>query len=623
MKIQIDDGGGCMTAGIRRIARMAIVFTALVTTGMIPVSTDSGQAPPVAVFHDNERPAGALEGEVRVLRLVAQKAMWHPYGPEESGLSLPTFAEVGEDPTIPAPYLVAELGQTVEVTIENTFDSTLVVYGLGERRSAPLEPWLVAPGATDTRRFVADAEGTFYYFARLGGEVVTPNRALQLIRTSEVFTTGAFTVQGPEMSEPIDEVMVMGVFQNPPLEYEVLTINGRPWPYTKRMHYAQGDTVRWRVINATTRGHPMHLHGFFFNVEALGDFDETEHFWPSQEPREVTVDLSREETMAIRWVAERPGGWVFHCHISFHVGENHKPLDQMVDDQARFESNMLGAPHHDPAHHVEQGMGGLMMALTIDPAPDWEPILEEPGTTVSPDSVQFPGSLLVFREGEPTSLWVVNRTNEATQIHWHGLEIESLFDGVVGVGGYEGMPTPPILPGDSFEVRYTAPRPGSYMYHTHMSDLRQQSAGMYGPIVVTPADTEWDPQTDHVFLTGLSPHARGLHVNGGRGELEPLSWTAGEAHRLRFMNIPLANTARYRLLQRPNGRVFFWRAAAKDGAELPPHRALRERAETIVRVGETRDVIVTLPPGEYALELLNGAGIHQATVPIVVTPPGG
>ncbi len=89
------------------------------------------------------------------------------------------------------------------------------------------------------------------------------------------------------------------------------------------------------------------------------------------------------------------------------------------------------------------------------------------------------------------------------------------------------------------------------------------------------------------------------------------------------MNIPLASTARYRLLRRPNGNIFFWRTAAKDGAELPPHRVRRGRAETIVRVGETRDVIVTLPPGEYSLELLNGAGVLQATVPIVVTPPGG
>jgi FtsP/CotA-like multicopper oxidase with cupredoxin domain len=257
----------------------------------------------------------------------------------------------------------------------------------------------------------------------------------------------------------------------------------------------------------------------------------------------------------------------------------------------------------------------------------FSPIVHQPGTEVSPDSTRVPGSLLLLREGEPTSIWVVNRTHEPTQIHWHGLEIESPFDGVVGVGGYDGMPTPPIMPGDSFEVRYTAPRPGSYLYHTHMSDIRQQGGGLYGPIVVLPEGEEWDPEHDRIMLVGFHPHAGGPHLNGRQGELEPLELNAGEPYRFRFMNITLGPTVTFRLTRgREPGSTVRWTLAAKDGAELPPQRRDRPRADLRVAVGEIYDVIVQLNrpggrfnPREYSLEMW-GDGL-LAKYPIIVRDP--
>lgn len=50
-----------------------------------------------------------------------------------------------------------------------------------------------------------------------------------------------------------------------------LTINGRSFPHTERIEPMVGDTLRWRWINASGRNHPMHLHGFYFRVDAKGD----------------------------------------------------------------------------------------------------------------------------------------------------------------------------------------------------------------------------------------------------------------------------------------------------------------------------------------------------------------
>jgi hypothetical protein len=47
-----------------------------------------------------------------------------------------------------------------------------------------------------------------------------------------------------------------------------------------------------------------------------------------------------------------------------------------------------------------------------------------------------------------------------------GLELESYFDGVLGIGRTSSQVTPPIAPGGSFVARMTPPRAGAFIYHT-------------------------------------------------------------------------------------------------------------------------------------------------------------
>jgi uncharacterized 2Fe-2S/4Fe-4S cluster protein (DUF4445 family) len=73
---------------------------------------------------------------------------------------------------------------------------------------------------------------------------------------------------------------------------------------------------------------------------------------------------------------------------------------------------------------------------------------------------------------------------------------------ILVVSGTAGAMEPPIMPGDSFEVRVTPPRAGSFMYHTHINDIRQQSHGLYGPLIVLDSAATWNPDTDRVFIAG-------------------------------------------------------------------------------------------------------------------------
>ena len=97
------------------------------------------------------------------------------------------------------------------------------------------------------------------------------------------------------------------------------------------------------------------------------------------------------------------------------------------------------------------------------------------------------------------------------------MELESYYDGVHGWSGAGTRVTPIIEPGHFFTVRFTPPRAGDVMYHTHLHDDRQLTSGMYGALVVTEPDDVFDPTLDHVVVTpaadstpGRRTHSRGV-----------------------------------------------------------------------------------------------------------------
>jgi FtsP/CotA-like multicopper oxidase with cupredoxin domain len=94
----------------------------------------------------------------------------------------------------------------------------------------------------------------------------------------------------------------------------VLTINGKPAWDAPPIHISLGSTEVWKVVNNTDYDHPMHLHGYFFQM-----IDRGGKAWPRVE-RKDTVNLPRKSSMrfAVRF-DDRPGMWMFHCHILDHV----------------------------------------------------------------------------------------------------------------------------------------------------------------------------------------------------------------------------------------------------------------------------------------------------------------
>ncbi len=226
------------------------------------------------------------------------------------------------------------------------------------------------------------------------------------------------------------------------------------------------------------------------------------------------------------------------------------------------------------------------------------------------DSVQIAGPVLVMTRGRPADVTVVNHLREPTGIHWHGIELESYSDGVVGWSGAPGRVAPPIAPNDSFVAHLTLPRAGTFIYHTHLGDLIQLTSGMYGAIVVLDPGQTFDPTTDHVYVAGWdgTDDPPSILVNGD-SVLPPVVFAAGKTHRLRLVNIGPAVPVRVTLAR--DTSPVRWRIVAKDGADYPPGRVAAGRAEIEMDIGEVYDAeFDAREPGEYVL-----------TIATLVAPP--
>lgn len=93
---------------------------------------------------------------------------------------------------------------------------------------------------------------------------------------------------------------------------------------------------------------------------------------------------------------------------------------------------------------------------------------------------KFTAPLLEFEEGDEAVIHVHNQLkNQDTSLHWHGLLLPGLMDGVLGFNGFKG-----IAPNGDFVYRFKVKQNGTYWYHAHSKG--QEQDGLYGPLVIYP-----------------------------------------------------------------------------------------------------------------------------------------
>jgi FtsP/CotA-like multicopper oxidase with cupredoxin domain len=220
----------------------------------------------------------------------------------------------------------------------------------------------------------------------------------------------------------------------------------------------------------------------------------------------------------------------------------------------------------------------------------------------------IPGPTLKVPEGSTVTVRVTNRGDLQATVHWHGLRLENRYDGTHDTQA-------PIPVGETFTYEVRFPDPGAYWYHPHIREDYGQELGLYGNILVVPAESDyWPPVNRELLLTlddiliedgKLAPFSESetTHVAMGRfgnvmlvsGEPD-LSLTAKRGEVVRFY---LTNTANTRVFN-----VTLPGAPMKLVGADSGHYEHEEFVEEVLLAPSERVVVDVLfeEPGELTLE---------------------
>jgi FtsP/CotA-like multicopper oxidase with cupredoxin domain len=123
-----------------------------------------------------------------------------------------------------------------------------------------------------------------------------------------------------------------------------------------------------------------------------------------------------------------------------------------------------------------------------------QPILPNPAgeTDIWGYDGRVPGPVLRAKVGEDVAVRLVNKLDQPTSLHWHGVRIDNVMEGVVG------LTQKPVMPGASFDYRFKVPDSGLYLYRPYVAPFtsEQVARGLYGILIV---DEPSPPQVDRDF----------------------------------------------------------------------------------------------------------------------------
>lgn len=608
-----------------------------------PACSPPDREPLLASANDNRVPAGRMVGGELHLTIEARAATWRPDLGVDTAVSVQAFAEGGRRASVPGPLIRATSGTEIVVALRNSIrDSVLIVSGL--RAGTVTDDTLyVAAGEVREVRFRAERPGTYMYWGSASGysgsEFANNGRNSTLAGAIVIDSVGAVV-------DPRERIFVLSLIDILPDSVKGtkediwdLAINGRSWPHTERITTTVGDAERWRWVNATYLPHPMHLHGFHFRRSAKGDGYSDSTYTGNDVQEEVTEFMMPGSTFAMEWTPTRAGNWLMHCHMVPHI----TPFPERPDSTRDHDM-------HDAASHPSKAMSGLILGITtvdrndagseVPSLPGGLPrtrifaqqasagsgdsvvsrgFIVQHGTEPASDSVESPSSTLFAARGQTSVVTVINRLSEATTVHWHGIELESIYDGVAGWSGARTNIAPMIAPGDSFSVSFTPPRSGTYIYHTHIDEGKQLITGMYAPLIVLEPGERFDAEFDRVLLLGrVASGGKEVPAINGRPSPQPMRMKAGVAYRLRIINMLPAAPAMLTLAS--DSTPVVWRAWAKDGADLPESHRVDKRAQQVVGVGETYDFVWTpAGTGRFVLRATEPNGVLLAAQTFVVS----
>lgn len=318
---------------------------------VLPESQQKGGYRPVTVPNGAAIPFKIVDG-VKVFHLYIDKVN-HAFTP---GMEADMWGYNGR---INSSVIEAVEGERIRIFVTNRLPVPSVVHwhGLylpnGMDGVAGVTQPMIKPGETFRYEWTLRQHGTYMYHSHL--DTMT-QEAMGL--------TGMFIVhpRNPKPEDKVDRdfVLLMGEYKLEPgtrkvdpnemTDFNVLTVNGKSFPGTEPMVIKTGQRVRVRIGNLSAMDHhPFHIHGYYFKVTAT---DGGPIPAEGQRP-ETSVLVAVGQTRDIEFIADAPGDWIAHCHMTHHT------MTQMGHGLV----NMMGMDIDGVMPKVNQAIGGGYMPM--------------------------------------------------------------------------------------------------------------------------------------------------------------------------------------------------------------------------------------------------------------------
>ena len=288
----------------------------VLAAGTLPPGAPGRDYTPVVTPNGATLPFKVVDG-VKVFHLVAEPVQ-HEFAP---GLAAECWGFNGRTT---GPTIEAVEGDRVRIYVTNKLPAPTSVHwhGIllpsGMDGVAGLSQAPIAPGETFRYEFTLRQHGTCMYHSHrdemtqqamgmMGMFVIHPRnpRGRRPDRDFVLLSSEWKVEPGTRRPDP-----------NEMLEFNILTFNSKAFPGTAPLVVERGDLVRVRLGNLSAMSHhPIHVHGHAWTLVATdgGEIPESAR-WP-----ETTQLVPVGSTRTMEFVADNPGDWALHCHMSHHV----------------------------------------------------------------------------------------------------------------------------------------------------------------------------------------------------------------------------------------------------------------------------------------------------------------
>jgi FtsP/CotA-like multicopper oxidase with cupredoxin domain len=324
---------------------------------------------PVVVPNGTKLPWKIVDG-VKVFHLVAEE-MEHEFAPGLKALCW------GYNGSVHGPVIEFVEGDRVRIYVTNRLPAPTSVHWHaillpnGMDGVVGLTQKGIQPGETFKYEFTAQQHGTAMYHPH------HDEMTQMALGLTGMVVIHPRTPQGPKVDR--DFVLLLHEWRIKPgarrpepnemVEFNLLTINGRAFPGTDPLVARTGQRVRIRIGNLSAMDHhPIHLHGYQFLIT---ETDGGQIPRSAQQP-ETTVLVPVGTTRTVEFVADAPGDWAMHCHMTHHImnqmghgfpnmiGVNAQGLDAKA-------SKLL--PGYMTMGETGMDMGGMQMPLPPNSIP--------------------------------------------------------------------------------------------------------------------------------------------------------------------------------------------------------------------------------------------------------------